>query len=111
MTIHRNEVLRPEELVELCAVFDDTWAALGRCADNEWSSQERTRLATILLGLFGLRQLGSDQAKQTALRIFRLGPTSSMGNTSNSDELTPVTQGPPEPADSAPGVASPFPHV
>lgn len=111
MTIHGNEVLGPEELVELCAIFDDTWAAVGRCANSEWASLERTRLASILLGLFGLRQLGRDQAKQTALRIFGQGSTGSMGDASTSDEITQVPNGPPEPADSTTGVASPFPHV
>jgi hypothetical protein len=44
MTIHDTEVLGPEELAELCAIFDDTWAAMDRCADSEWSSAERTRV-------------------------------------------------------------------
>ena len=88
MTIHDTEVLGPEELAELCAIFGDTWAAMDRCADSEWSSSERTRLATILLGLFQLRQLGSDQAKQTALRIFRLESTGSMrDNASTNDDI------------------------
>ena len=89
MTIHGNEVLGPEELAELCGIFDDTWAALGRCANGDWSSQERTRLASILLGLFQLRQLGRDQAKQTALRIFRQAPIDSMEyNASTIDDIT-----------------------
>ena len=91
MTIHGNEVLGPEELAELCAIFDDTWAAMDRCADSEWSSAERTLLASILLRLFGLRQLGPDQAKQSALRIFRQISTTSMGNdASTSDGIIPM---------------------
>jgi hypothetical protein len=91
MTIHGNEVLGPEELVELCAIFDDTWAAMDRYADSEWSSAERTLLASILLRLFGLRQLGPDQAKQSALRKFRQISTTSMGNdASTSDGIIPM---------------------
>ena len=71
MTIHGNDVLEPEELAELCATFDDAWTATGRSAQSEESLPERTRLASILLRLFKLRQLSPDQAKQTALRIFR----------------------------------------
>ena len=87
MTIHGNEVLGPEELAELSAIFDDTWAAVGSGAHGP--SQERMRLASILLQLFQLRQLGKDQAKQTALRIFRQGSTGSMGhNASTIDDIT-----------------------
>jgi hypothetical protein len=89
MTLHGNEVLGPEELAELSAIFDDTWAALGRCADREWSSSERTRLASILLGLVPLRQLGPGRAVQTALRIFRQGSTGLMrDNASTNDDIT-----------------------
>jgi hypothetical protein len=86
MTIHGNEVLGPEELAELCGIFDDTWAAHGRCANSEWSSLERARLASILLRLFGLRQLGPDQAMRTALRILRQGSTGH--NASTIDDIT-----------------------
>jgi hypothetical protein len=107
MTIHDTEVLGPEELAELCAIFDDTWAAIGRCADTEWSSAERSQLASILLRLFGLRQLGPDQAKQSALRIFRQISTTSMGNdASTSDGIIPMLSESPEPANSATEVVS-----
>ena len=88
MTIHTNEVLGPEELAALSSMFDDIWASLGRCADSEWSSLERTRLASILLRLFGLRQLGPDQAMQTALRIFRQGSIGALrDNASTNDDI------------------------
>ena len=107
MTIHDTEVLGPEELAELCAIFDDTWAAMDRCADSEWSSAERTQLASILLRLFGLRQLGPDQAKQSALRIFRQISTTSMGNdASTSDGIIPMLSESPAPANSATEVVS-----
>jgi hypothetical protein len=107
MTIHDTEVLGPEELAELCAIFDETWAAMDRCADSEWSSAERTRLASILLRLFELRQLGPDQAKQSALRIFRQISTTSMGDdASTSDWIIPTLSESPEPANSATEVVS-----
>ena len=88
MTIQTNEVLGPEELAALSSMFDDIWASLGRCADSEWSSLERTRLASILLRLFGLRQLGPDQAMQTALRILRQESTGSTGHNTSNDDIT-----------------------
>jgi hypothetical protein len=107
MTIHGNEVLGPNELAELCALFDDTWAAMDRCADSEWSSAERTQLASILLRLFGLRHLSPDQAKQSALRIFRQISTTSMGDdASTSDGIIPMLSESPQPANSATDVVS-----
>ena len=70
MIIHGNEIMEPEELTQLGAVFDETWAALSPTAGHE-SAELRTALASILLRLAHLRQLGPDQMKATALRIFR----------------------------------------
>jgi hypothetical protein len=96
MTIHGTEVLGPEELVELGAIFDDTWAAMGNCTSSEWSSSERARLASILFRLFGLKRLGPDQARQTALRIFRQGSASNGNGASLGDGFAQALSVPPE---------------
>jgi hypothetical protein len=71
MIIHDNEVLGPEHLAELSAVFEKTWAAFRCSANTGRSNQERAQLACILLRLYGLRQLGADQLAQTALRLMQ----------------------------------------
>ena len=73
MIIHGNEIMEPEELAQLGKVFDEAWAAVGATAGEERADQ-RTTLATILFRLANLRQLGPDQMKATALRIFRSEP-------------------------------------
>ena len=70
MIIHGNEIMEPEELAQLGSVFDETWAAVSSRV-GEGSVEQRTSLAIILLRLANLRQLGPDQMKATALRIFR----------------------------------------
>src|SRR6185436_12459117 len=70
MIIHGNEIMEPEELAQLGSVFDETWAAVSGSV-GEGSAEQRTSLAIILLRLANLRQLGPDQMKATALRIFR----------------------------------------
>jgi hypothetical protein len=77
MIIHRNEIMEPEELAELGKLFDEAWAALRATAGQE-SDELRTGLASILLRLAHLRQLGPDQMKATALRIFRAEPIQSV---------------------------------
>lgn len=72
MFIHGNEVIEPEELAQLGQLFDEAWAAVGTV--GEGSTDQRTILASILLRLANLRQLGPDQMKATALRIFRSEP-------------------------------------
>jgi hypothetical protein len=71
--IHGNETMQPEELAQLGGVFDEVWAALGDTAGQE-SAELRTALASILLRLANLRQLGPEQMKATALRILRGEP-------------------------------------
>ena len=73
MFIHGNEVIEPEELAQLGQVFDEAWAAVGATA-GEGRADQRAILASILLRLADLRQLGPDQMKATALRIFRSEP-------------------------------------
>jgi hypothetical protein len=73
MFIHGNEVIEPEELAELGQVFDEAWAAVGATA-REGRADQRVILASILLRLAHLRQLGPDQMKATAIRIFRSEP-------------------------------------
>ena len=73
MIIHGNEIMEPEELTQLGAVFDETWAAISATA-GDGSAELRTALASTLLRLAHLRQLGPDQMKATALRIFRAEP-------------------------------------
>jgi hypothetical protein len=73
MIIHDNETMQPEELTQLGAVFDEVWAALGDTAGQE-NAELRTALASILLGLANLKQLGPEQMKATALRILRCEP-------------------------------------
>ena len=68
MIIHGNEIMEPEELAQLGAVFDEAWAAVSTTAVD--SAEQRTTLASILLRLAHLRQLGPDQMKATAIRIL-----------------------------------------
>jgi hypothetical protein len=70
MIIHGNEIMEPEELTQVGIVFDETWAAVSTTV-GEGNSELRTALASIVLRLAHLRQLGPDQIKATALRIFR----------------------------------------
>ena len=71
MIIHGSEVLGPEHLAELSALFEKTWTAYRSSSDGEYYGEERARLACILLSLYRLRQLGPDQITQTALRLLR----------------------------------------
>ena len=73
MTNHGNEILEPEELAQLGVVFDETWAAV-KASTGDGSVELRTALACTLLQLAHLRQLGPDQMKATALRLFRAEP-------------------------------------
>ena len=73
MFIHGNEIMQPEELAQLGTVFDEAWAAVGATA-AEGRADQRVILASILLRLANLRQLGPEQLKATALRIFRSEP-------------------------------------
>ena len=70
MIIHSNEIMEPEDLARLGKAFDEAWAAVSITAGEDRADQ-RTTLAFILLRLASLRQLGPDQIKDTALRIFR----------------------------------------
>jgi hypothetical protein len=91
MIVHDNEVLGPEHLAELGVLFEKAWAAFEPSAKNERHTEDRARLACILLRLYALRQLGPDQAVRTALRLLK--PSSSvMSNsaTDGADGLTPV---------------------
>lgn len=74
MIIHNNEVMQPEELTRLGVVFDEAWAAVS-ADDGQETAERRTALARILLRLANLRQLGPEQLKATALRVFRSDPT------------------------------------
>ena len=74
MIIHGNEVLEPEELARLGKVFDEAWASVSPTAGGG-GAEQRTILASILLRLANLRQLGPEQLKATALRIFQSEPT------------------------------------
>lgn len=71
MIFHDNEIMEPDDLALLGTVFDEAWAELGSLEAGDISADERTRLAGILLRLAHLKQLGPDQMKATALRIFR----------------------------------------
>jgi hypothetical protein len=73
MISHGNEIMEPEELTQLGAVFDETWAAL-RASTGDGSPELQTALASTLLRLAHLRQLDPEQMKATALRIFRCEP-------------------------------------
>ncbi|MTD96252.1 hypothetical protein GIW81_18080 [Hyphomicrobium sp. xq] len=70
MMIHGNETLQPEELTQLGVVFDEVWAEFSDTAGQE-NTELRTFLASILLRLANLKQLGPEQMKATALRIIR----------------------------------------
>ncbi len=71
--IHGNETMQPEELTQLGVVFDEVWAALGDAPGQE-NAELRTTLASILLRLANLKQLGPEEMKSTALRILRCEP-------------------------------------
>lgn len=77
MTNHGKEILGPEELTQLGVVFDETWAAV-KASTGDGSPELRTALACTLLQLAHLRQLGPDQMKATALRLFRAEPMQSV---------------------------------
>ena len=80
-----NEVLGPEHLAELGALFDETWAVIGSSASAR-ETEERAQLACILLRLYGLRQLGPHQVKQTALRMLNpSSPVEESASTSAAD--------------------------
>ena len=68
-----NETMQPEELTQLGVVFDEVWAAVSDTSCQE-SAELRTTLASILLRLANLKQLGPEQMKATALRILRGEP-------------------------------------
>jgi hypothetical protein len=73
MMIHGNETMQPEELTQLGVVFDEVWAELRGTTGQE-SAELRTALASILLRLANLKQLGAEEMKSTALRILRGEP-------------------------------------
>jgi hypothetical protein len=73
MMIQGNETMQPEELTQLGAVFDEVWAELCDTAGHE-NAELRTALASILLRLGNLKQLGAEEMKSTALRILRCEP-------------------------------------
>lgn len=68
MVIHAKEIMEPEELSQLGVVFEDAWAAVRASAGD--SDEHRATLATILLRLAHLSQLGPNQMKATAIRMF-----------------------------------------
>ena len=74
MIIHGNEIMEPEELAKVGSVFDEAWAALSTTAGDD-SADQRATLASIILRLANLGQLGPEQMKATALRIFRAEPS------------------------------------
>jgi hypothetical protein len=75
MIIHGNEILEPEELAELGRLFDETCAALNATA-GQGTAELRAALASTLLRLAHLKQLGPDQMRATVLRIFQREPQS-----------------------------------
>ena len=91
--IHDNEVLEPENLAELGALYDKAWSTFRSFAISERDSGERARLACILLRLYGLRQLGPDQLTQTALRLMTQSSAIAM-----SVSAVAAIDGPPEPS-------------
>ena len=54
MIIHGNEIMEPEELTQLGAVFDETWATI-RASTGDGSVELRTALASTLLRLAHLQ--------------------------------------------------------
>jgi hypothetical protein len=74
MIIHGNEIMEPEELAQVGSVFDEAWDALSATAGDD-SADQRATLASIILRLANLGQLGPEQMKATALRIFRAEPS------------------------------------
>ncbi len=82
MIVHGNEIMEPEELAELGAVFDETWAVLSRTVGDD--AEHRVALACILVRLAQLRQLSPEQMKATALR--RLCPEPNLEMTALSIE-------------------------
>jgi hypothetical protein len=75
MNSHSHEILGPENLAEVSALFEKTWAVVTSSDDAHVLAQDRAQLACIVLRLYQLRQLGPDQVLQTALRIFRPAAT------------------------------------
>ena len=89
MIVPDNEVLGPEHLAELGTIFDKTWTAFASSANSEEYTDERAHLASILLRLYGLRQLGPDQIMRTALRLLKPStPVARSANTSAADSTS-----------------------
>jgi hypothetical protein len=70
--IGRQEIFEPEDLSRLGSVFDQTWAPLAtEPGVTRLGDGAREVLANILLGLAPLKQLGHEQLKCVAERLFR----------------------------------------
>lgn len=70
MSYNANEMMEPEELAQLGAVFDEAWAVVSATVGD--GAEHRANLASILMQLAKLKQLGPHQMKTTALRILSL---------------------------------------
>jgi hypothetical protein len=68
MSFYANEIMEPEELAQLGAIFDEAWAVASASLGDD--AEHRMNLAIILMQLAKLRQLGPHQMKITALRIM-----------------------------------------
>lgn len=75
MIIQGSELMKPEELTQLGALFDEAWVEVRSHASD--SEADRAALAAALLRLARLKQLGPEQMKATAVRIFRCEQTAS----------------------------------
>jgi hypothetical protein len=75
MRAPRPETFEPEVLALLGSIYDEAWASLAAGyvqADPVTRDGARAELAAIMLRL-AERQLGSDDLKAKALRIFKRG--------------------------------------
>lgn len=85
-----TEVYEPEQMAELSALFETTWAAFAPLANPARVSEDRARLACILLRLYELRQLGPDQVSHAALRLMTQSPFASAKLTRSPPTVSPL---------------------
>ncbi len=69
--INRKEFYQPDELDVLAQSLDQTCKSLSLDSASDPDCDDRQELASILLHLSNLRQLGRNQLETTAVRLYR----------------------------------------
>ena len=95
MLIFGHKVFAPEELAALGSAFDEAWGAVEGTsgADARAAADARTRLASIMIGLAQLGELGPEEIRRTAIRIFPGAPKGVAAELPTPRELLPGCPG------------------